>query len=163
MQRTIFALTAVLTLALGACGNDDTTAPQGQASTPASTPSSSPTTAAPGDAEVGAQAIVSLAAQNDSGITGSATLVQTAPGKVTVTVTLTGGGAGPQPMHIHPGPCAQLDPAPKYPLQNVTDGKSTTEIDVGLNTLLDGSFAINVHKSPSEAQIYVACGDIARS
>lgn len=155
MRRTIFALTAAVALVLSACGNNDTTVPQGGASTPAS----SPTT----DGPVGAQVQVPLAAQNDSGITGTAALIESTSGKTTVTVTLTGAGPGPQPAHIHPGTCDNLDPKPKYPLQNIESGRSTTEIPVDLETLRAGKFAVNVHKSPSEVQIYVACGDISRS
>jgi len=158
--RTIVSA-AVLVLLLAACGDDT---PSGSGTTP--DPTSSPTataTPAEGDAQIGAQVAVAFTAQNDSGITGTAMLVQTSPGTVAVSVVLTGAGDGPQPIHIHPGSCEQLDPTPKYPLQDVTGGRSTTEVQVGLETLLDGEFAINVHKSASEAQIYVACGNIARS
>jgi hypothetical protein len=40
------------------------------------------------------------------------------------------------------------------------DGKSTTEVNVAIEDLVDKGFAINVHKSADEAQVYVACGDI---
>lgn len=160
--KFLAATVAALALLLSACGNDDTT----PGTTPDVTTSPTDATGSPtasgqeGDAEVGAQEIVTLSEQNGSGIAGSATLVQTAPGITTVTVTLTGAEAGPQPIHIHPGTCEQLDPAPRYPLTNVENGRSTTEVNVGLETLRDGEFAVNVHKSPQEAQVYVACGNI---
>jgi hypothetical protein len=65
-----------------------------------------------------------------------------------------------QPAHIHEGTCANLDPAPRYPLQSVTDGRSETVVDVPLSELLAGQFAINVHKSQEEISTYVACGEI---
>ena len=102
---------------------------------------------------------VNLAALNDSGITGTATLTES-DGQTTVVVTLDNAGAGPQPIHIHPGTCATLDPMPAYPLTNVTNGGSETTVDATIASLQSDSFAINAHKSPEEAQIYVACGDI---
>jgi hypothetical protein len=67
-----------------------------------------------------------------------------------------------QPAHVHEGTCAKLDPKPKYGLQNVVDGKSTTEVPVDIKTLVGGNLAINVHKSAEEAKVYVACGNIAK-
>ena len=66
----------------------------------------------------------------------------------------------PQPAHIHKGSCAKLDPIPAYALADVKDGASTSTVDVKLDDLRDGAFAINVHKSAAEIQTYVACGDI---
>ena len=104
---------------------------------------------------------VKLNAQNDSGETGTATLKDTDKGLV-VSLHLTGGNsAGPQPAHIHPGTCAKLDPKPKYPLSPVKDGTSETTIkDVTVADLEKGEYAINVHKSPTEAATYVSCGNI---
>ena len=41
------------------------------------------------------------------------------------------------------------------------DGTSTSTVDVKLDDLRNGAFAINVHKSAAEIQTYVACGDIS--
>jgi len=112
------------------------------------------------------QVTVQLNAQNGSGESGTATLVQTASGLV-VTLTLTPAPSSPQPAHIHKGTCATLNPAPAYPLQNVTaaasgsSGTSTTTLTtVKLSDLAPGPYAINVHKSTSDVKTYVACGDI---
>jgi hypothetical protein len=105
---------------------------------------------------------VRLGQQNKSGESGSARLTPQGD-KTKVEITLKGAPKGvPQPAHIHEGSCAKLDPKPKYPLQNVVDGKSTSEVPVSLDALLSGSNAINVHKSADEAKVYVACGDIKR-
>jgi hypothetical protein len=87
------------------------------------------------------------------------------------------------PAHVHKGTCAQLDPNPAYPLDNVgprltDDDKmpdtedikgsltanpveySQTEIDVSLDDLLKESYAINVHESDQNIATYIACGDI---
>jgi hypothetical protein len=106
------------------------------------------------------EATVDLAAQNGSGLSGTATL--TADGsKTRVVVDLDNPPMStPQPAHIHKGSCKDLDPNPAYGLQNVVGGKSTTEVDKPLKDLEKGSYAINVHKSGAEIKTYVACGDI---
>uniref|UniRef100_A0A7C2WAN6 CHRD domain-containing protein n=1 Tax=Thermorudis sp. TaxID=1969470 RepID=A0A7C2WAN6_9BACT len=103
---------------------------------------------------------VNLSEQSDSGQSGTATL--TAMGNQTrVTIQLSNPpGDTPQPAHIHPGTCANLNPQPQYPLNNVVNGTSETVVDVPLANLLTGNFAINVHKSGQEISVYVACGDI---
>lgn len=103
---------------------------------------------------------VTMSAQNNSGETGTATLTQT--GKdVQVAIDLQNAPAAAQPAHIHPGTCAKLNPAPKYPLSSVMNGKSTTTLkNVNLSDLTGGGFAINVHKSTDDLATYVSCGDI---
>ena len=106
---------------------------------------------------------VTMSAQNGSGEDGSATLTQTADG-VVVLITLKNAPAADQPAHIHPGTCANLNPAPKYPLTNVANGTSRTIVKgVTLRQLTSGMFAINVHKSTSDLGTYVSCGDIKTS
>lgn len=102
-----------------------------------------------------------LVAQNDSGETGTATLIDMGNGKVMVEVSITGAPAGVvQPMHIHKGTCENLEAKPTYPLTSLTDGKSVTEIEATLAELQNGNFAINGHKSAEEASVYVFCGNI---
>jgi plastocyanin len=77
-------------------------------------------------------------------------------------VDVTAAAAGvSQPMHIHTGPCAQLGGV-VYPLTNVSSGASTTTVDAKLDDLLNGNFAINVHKSTTESSVYTACGDLPK-
>ena len=103
---------------------------------------------------------VQLGAQNDSGQTGTATLLPEGD-KTKVVIHLSGGnGDVPQPAHIHLGRCDALDPAPKYPLEAVKEGQSETVLDVPLDSILAENVAINVHKNASEASVYVACGNI---
>jgi hypothetical protein len=106
------------------------------------------------------EATIDLSEQNSSGESGTATL--TAEGdKTKVVISLDAAPAGtPQPAHIHEGSCANLDPTPKYGLENVVDVKSTTEVDEPLDELRDEAYAINVHKSGTDLKTYVACGDI---
>lgn len=103
---------------------------------------------------------VAFTEQSDSGITGTAILVEQG-GKTTVTVDLVGASTTvEQPSHIHAGTCADLDPAPTYPLNNVVQGSAETTIDAPIATLLASPFAINVHKSSEEIAVYVACADL---
>lgn len=79
------------------------------------------------------------------------------------------------PVHVHEGTCAQLNPQPLYPLNNIvaptgTDAAgtgspamvetSTTTIDATLADLTGGNRAINVHESMANIGNYIACGDI---
>ena len=104
---------------------------------------------------------VSMKAQNKSGESGSARLTPEGPDKTRVEISLKGGPKGtPQPAHIHEGTCAKLDPKPKQGLENVVDGKSSTVVPVGIDSLTGGKMAINVHKSKEDINTYVSCGDI---
>jgi len=44
----------------------------------------------------------------------------------------------------------------------VVDGKSSTVVPVGLESLTGGKMAINVHKSADDLKTYVSCGDIGK-
>ena len=103
---------------------------------------------------------VTLSPQNNSGQSGTAVLAQQGA-NVVVTLKMTGIPAGvAEPAHIHPGTCAKLNPVPKYPLTNATNGTTTTTIsNVQLSSLTGGKFAINVHNAKT-LSIYVACGNI---
>jgi Cu/Zn superoxide dismutase len=101
-----------------------------------------------------------LASQNNSGVTGTATIADIGGGKLKIDITATGAGAGPQPAHIHEGSCAQLNPAPQFSLTDVRNGSSSTTVDGSLQSLLASPHAIHMHKSPDELAVYVACADI---
>jgi opacity protein-like surface antigen len=103
---------------------------------------------------------VALGAQNGSGESGTATLTQ-AGSDVTVVIALTGAPATtPQPAHIHQGTCANLGGV-AYPLTTIVNGSSTTTVKgVTIDTLLGGSYAINVHESTENIGKYVACGNV---
>jgi hypothetical protein len=95
----------------------------------------------------------------------------------------------PHPAHIHSGTCDTLGDV-VYPLNNVESpgmaspmagmdmtpmagmmasptsemgavvATSTTTVQVALNDLLGGQFAINVHESADNIQNYIACGNV---
>ncbi len=113
---------------------------------------------------------VQLRAQNNSGVTGTATL-SNVKGGVQVVLSTMGEPADAMPAHIHTGSCAKLDPAPKYALKSVTKGvdgsgqavgSSTTVVKgVTLAQLTSAPYAINLHKSANDLKDYVACGDLS--
>ena len=104
--------------------------------------------------------VINLSAQNNSGLSGTATLTDIGGGKTRVDLNVTG-PAGDYPAHIHMGTCANLNPAPQYPLTNVRNGQSTTNVDASLASIQQSPHAINLHKSAQDIATYVACGDIA--
>jgi hypothetical protein len=115
----------------------------------------------PGAIMEGESISVLMNAQNGSNQSGNATVTDLTNGMVNVVLDITGDGTtSPQPAHIHRGTCADLDPSPAYPLSNVVDGKSVTEVEVNFADLTSTPYAINVHKSADEATVYVSCGDI---
>lgn len=103
---------------------------------------------------------VVLNEQNDSGESGTATL-EGVDGMLTVTLTLTGAPAGvSQPAHIHSGSCPDVGGV-VHPLSFPEDGDSETTLETTLADLQKQSpLAINVHKSTTEAGVYVSCGDL---
>ncbi len=103
---------------------------------------------------------VKLEAQNNSGQNGVATLFPEGD-KTRVVIEIPNAPAGvAQPAHIHLGSCDKLDKAPKWKLEAVKGGRSVTMLPVSLNTILKDKTAINIHKSATEVQIYVSCGNI---
>ena len=94
------------------------------------------------------------------------------------------GAAVTHPAHIHAGTCAELDPNPLAPLNNVgpqtnDDGElpeaedirgsltaaqvevsETEDVEASFDDILDAAHAINVHESDQNPQNYIACGDI---
>jgi hypothetical protein len=103
---------------------------------------------------------VTLTEQNESGQNGMAELTDMGDGTTMVVIEIENGNAGPQPAHIHEGTCANLNPKPAYPLSGVVDGRSETIVPVDIHDLTDEPYAINIHKSATEAAIYTSCGDI---
>jgi hypothetical protein len=110
----------------------------------------------------GSSVTVTLDQQNSSGQSGTAVLQDMGDGTTKVTVNISGGSAVAQPAHIHDGPCATLNPKPKYPLTSLVNGTSETIVNQPLSDLADGTYAINVHKSATEASVYVSCGNIEK-
>lgn len=108
-------------------------------------------------------ATAKLAAQNNSGETGTATLTKAGDNQTKVVLDVKGAPAGvSQPVHIHKGTCDKLDPKPAYPLSPLVNGKSESTISASLDSLEKGGYAINGHKSAQEVSTYVFCGAIGK-
>jgi hypothetical protein len=97
---------------------------------------------------------------NASGVSGRVTLTAVDDATTRVVVDVDPAGNPSMPAHIHPGSCADLVPQPKYALENVIDGHSTTEVSASLDQLLAGGQALNVHRSNEEMDVYTACVDL---
>lgn len=117
------------------------------------------------EGEVHAELSLNFSAQNNSGLSGTASLEEE-DGKVRVKLVtrIVGGLLGailpPQPAHIHLGACPSVG-AVKYPLNPVVDGKSETVINASMADLKASlPLAINIHKSAAEVSLYIACTDI---
>ncbi len=125
---------------------------------PATTTTTTQETASP--SAMTKEVTVTLAEQNKSKESGTATLMEV-DGKVKVSLKMTGGAAGvAQPAHIHVGACPDVG-AVKYPLTSLIDGMSETMLDVTLAQLKSElPLGINVHKSGDEVKVYVSCGDL---
>jgi hypothetical protein len=103
---------------------------------------------------------VELETLNDSGVTGTALLTDLGDGTTRVAVEVEPGEYPDMPAHIHPGTCTDLVPQPTYPLANVVDGSSETEIEASLEDLFTGEFALNLHASSNDWETYTACAEL---
>ena len=103
---------------------------------------------------------VPLIELNDSGQTGTATLRSTSGDTTFVTLRVTTWPRDPQPVHIHDGTCENLGGI-AYRLADILFADSETRnIEVKLDDLRTGNFAINVHDSLASPEVYTACGNI---
>jgi len=106
------------------------------------------------------QTLLTLRTLSDSGVSGSVTLSAIGAARTLVSVEVDPAGHPDMPAHIHPGTCDELVPQPRYPLTNVVDGRSVTEVSAALDELLAGDVALNLHASNSEMEVYTACVEL---
>lgn len=97
---------------------------------------------------------------NGSGVTGSVILTARDDGTTRVTVDVDPAGHPNMPAHIHSGTCEDLIPQPEFPLLNIVDGESTTDLIVPLEDLLRGPVALNIHASNEDMTTSTACVDL---
>jgi hypothetical protein len=165
MKTTTVIMIAVAALALAAgCGSDEEQE-EAQEATTALTDTEGAAETAEDLLEEAEEALedartLDLQEQNNSGIGGTVELTPKGDGTVEVKIELDRRRGGPHPAHVHEGTCASLDPAPRWPLEDVVNGKSETTIDVDLRDLIGSEYAVNVHESAENADVYVACADV---
>jgi hypothetical protein len=111
-------------------------------------------------AAAGASRTIDLETLSDSGVTGTVTLTDIGRSRTRVEVRVESAGNPDMPAHIHPGTCANLVPQPRYPLINVVNGVSTTEVGASLAELTAGDLAVNLHRSNEDMRTYTACADL---
>ena len=97
---------------------------------------------------------------NDSGVSGTVTMTAIDEGHTLVEVDVDAAGHPNMPAHIHPGTCAELVPQPKYALETVIEGRSSTAVPASLDELLSGGQALNIHSSNEHMDLYSACGEL---
>lgn len=95
-----------------------------------------------------------------SGQSGTAALI--AEGEQTLVVIKVDGEpvSASEPAHIHKGTCDKLTPESAFELQNVSDGRSATTVDVSLDALTSGTYAIDLHRSDGAPAMPTSCGNI---
>ena len=93
-----------------------------------------------------------------SGLSGEATLTETADG--TDVSLMVNGPAGDNPVHVHYGTCDNLGEV-AVALTNIdANGNSDTVVPLTIDELTGAQYAINAHESAENIANYVACGDI---
>lgn len=109
--------------------------------------------------------IVALEQRNDSGVSGVAELVAT-EGATWVRIEVDGGSKA-LIAYLHGGDCTAYRAQPAIPLALMTPGeRSETAVDLPLAELLDGGYAIDLHRADSDIASLldpatsVACGEI---
>ena len=102
---------------------------------------------------------VTLQTLNDSGVIGTVTFAALGD-KTSVEIAVDPGANPDMPAHIHPGTCDNLTPQPKFPLENVLNGSSRTDVPASIDELFAGGLAVNIHRSNDDLKTYTACVDL---
>jgi hypothetical protein len=102
---------------------------------------------------------IALQTINDSGVVGTVSFSKVGD-KTGVKIEVDPAGNLDMPAHIHPGTCEALTPQPKFPLENVVEGRSSTVVPATVDELFAGNLAVNIHKANDDMRTYTACVDI---
>ena len=89
---------------------------------------------------------------------GTATLTDLGGGTTRVVISVTSPDAN-MPAHLHADLCPGVA-AIVFPLTNVVNGQSTTDVNASLADIMARAKSINLHRSPDQIQVYVACGNL---
>lgn len=108
-----------------------------------------------------------LASRNNSNVRGSVAAKSAVAG-AGVTITINGAQSGARhPWHVHRGTCANtgsiVGGADEYPvLEPNTGGTATASANIEVALSEDSPYSVNVHRSPTELGVIVACGDLRK-
>jgi len=97
---------------------------------------------------------------DDSGVTGSVVITEVDATTTLVTVDADPAGHPDMPAHVHPGSCAELIPQPRFALENIVDGRSSTRVPASFDEITAPGQAINLHESNAALDVYTACVDL---
>ncbi|MCH8297286.1 MAG: hypothetical protein IH873_04405 [Chloroflexi bacterium] len=101
---------------------------------------------------------IALGELNGSGQTGFATLIDRGA-QTEVVVSATAGISAL--AHIHDGSCQSLGGV-ALALSDTSGSTSSTTVDATLDSLIAGSFAVNLHDA-GDASVYTSCGNVAEA
>lgn len=109
---------------------------------------------------------VVMNAENNSGQSGIAVLTALSASRTRVEIDIgPSNDSRPQAAHVHEGLCGQIGPI-KAGLKDVAPNAakggrftSTSDIEVGLDALFKGEFAVNVHDA-RDFSLYTSCGQL---
>ena len=104
--------------------------------------------------------VLEFRALNGSGVVGTLTLSSAGEARTLVEIGIAPNGHDDMPAHVHPGPCEDPVPQPVYPLENVRDGVSSTEIPVSVSELTSKPLSVNLHHSNGDMETFAACVDL---
>jgi hypothetical protein len=103
---------------------------------------------------------VAVAMEERAGSTQFGDAILTDVGESRTRIDLSVGSAGrTQYARIFSGSCDDLG-RNAYALADVVEGESTTELDVSLDRLLGGGYAIAVSQAPDSRRLIAVCGEI---
>jgi hypothetical protein len=113
----------------------------------------------PASADAQESVAFSLMARNSSGVSGSATL--TPVGNQTRVVLQLQSSTGPHAAQIYGGACDNLEPAPRFILSPVQNGRSETVVNSTIQQILLLPPALTVRTSAGATSDVVACGSVS--
>lgn len=112
---------------------------------------------------------VTIAANPGFEVTGDARVEESADGGTHVGIEIEGAPSDAiLPWHLHEGACGSGgpivgDPTAYPPLSTGLNGEASAEATIAVTVDPAADYHINVHKSPSETETIVACGEVPKS
>ena len=152
---------AAVALAAGCASSGSQSAGSAPGATPTATPYPNPAPTAP------VTWVGELRPESGSGVNGTVTIAPAATaGQSTAVVALTGAPAsGTHPWHVHMGSCAEkgaiVGPPTAYtPLSTDATGAARLEVTLPFAPPSTGTYSVNVHMSPTQMGMIIACADL---